>query len=66
MNAVDFLLKPVEPMRLRQTVNRALERLERADLKPGAVPPKAEPLDELLGALAHGLGGQLSGSELSR
>jgi two-component system, LytTR family, response regulator len=35
MNAVDYLLKPVDPMRLRATVNRALERLERADLRPG-------------------------------
>jgi two-component system LytT family response regulator len=35
MNAVDYLLKPVEPMRLRSTINRAMERLERADLRPG-------------------------------
>jgi two-component system LytT family response regulator len=35
MNAVDYLLKPVDPSRLRNTVNRALERLERADLRPG-------------------------------
>jgi two-component system LytT family response regulator len=35
MNAVDYLLKPVDPMRLRTTINRALERLERADLRPG-------------------------------
>ncbi len=35
MNAVDYLLKPVDAPRLRSTVNRALERLERADLKPG-------------------------------
>src|SRR5947209_9370227 len=35
MNAVDYLLKPVDPVRLRQTINRAMERLERADLKPG-------------------------------
>lgn len=35
LNAVDYLLKPVQPDRLRQTINRALERLERADLKPG-------------------------------
>lgn len=37
MNAVDYLLKPVEPVRLRATVNRAMERLERADLRPGDV-----------------------------
>jgi len=35
MNAVDYLLKPVEAVRLRQAINRAIERLERADLKPG-------------------------------
>ena len=35
MNAVDYLLKPVEPPRLRATVNRATERLERADMKAG-------------------------------
>src|SRR6184192_33177 len=35
MNAVDYLLKPVEASRLRQTVNRALERLERAEMRPG-------------------------------
>jgi two-component system LytT family response regulator len=35
MNAVDYLLKPVEPTRLRTTINRAIERLERAELKPG-------------------------------
>ncbi|HEY4132174.1 MAG TPA: response regulator [Gemmatimonadaceae bacterium] len=35
MNAIDYLLKPVEPVRLRTTVNRALERLERADWRPG-------------------------------
>lgn len=34
MNAVDYLLKPVDPVRLRATVNRALERLERAELRP--------------------------------
>jgi two-component system LytT family response regulator len=35
MNAVDYLLKPVDPARLRSTVNRALERLERSELRPG-------------------------------
>jgi two-component system LytT family response regulator len=33
VNAVDYLLKPVESARLRQTLNRAYERLERADLQ---------------------------------
>jgi two-component system, LytTR family, response regulator len=31
VNAVDYLLKPVEPARLRQTLDRARERLERED-----------------------------------
>jgi DNA-binding LytR/AlgR family response regulator len=33
LNAVDYLLKPVERSRLRDTLNRAQERLERADLR---------------------------------
>lgn len=33
LNAVDYLLKPVERQRLRETINRALERLERAELR---------------------------------
>jgi two-component system LytT family response regulator len=37
MNAVDYLLKPVDPTRLRTTINRAMERLERAELRPGDV-----------------------------
>jgi len=36
MNAVDYLLKPVERARLREAVNRAQERLERAELRPEA------------------------------
>jgi two-component system LytT family response regulator len=32
LNAVDYLLKPVDRARLRNTLNRAQERLERADL----------------------------------
>ena len=34
MNAIDYLLKPVDPTRLRATINRAIERLERAELRP--------------------------------
>jgi two-component system LytT family response regulator len=33
LNAVDYLLKPVDRSRLRETLNRAQERLERADLR---------------------------------
>ena len=35
MNAIDYLLKPVEAARLRQTINRAVERLESAALGHG-------------------------------
>lgn len=34
LNAIDYLLKPVEPLRLRNTLNRAHERLEHTDFKP--------------------------------
>jgi two-component system LytT family response regulator len=34
LNALDYLLKPVEPERLRATLNRAHERLEHADFRP--------------------------------
>ncbi len=33
VNAVDYLLKPVEKGRLRETINRAHERLEQTDVK---------------------------------
>src|SRR5262245_12424053 len=36
MNAVDYLLKPVERARLREALNRAQDRLERAELRPEA------------------------------
>jgi two-component system LytT family response regulator len=36
LNAVDYLLKPVEHSRLRETINRAQERLERAELREEA------------------------------
>jgi two-component system LytT family response regulator len=32
INAVDYLLKPVEPKRLRETLNRAIDRAERNEL----------------------------------
>src|SRR5262249_30094675 len=36
VNAVDYLLKPVEAARLRETLNRAQERLEQADWRSEA------------------------------
>jgi two-component system LytT family response regulator len=36
MNAVDYLLKPVDRARLREALNRVQERLERAELRPEA------------------------------
>jgi DNA-binding LytR/AlgR family response regulator len=33
VNAVDYILKPVEPARLRETIDRVKERLEREDYK---------------------------------
>jgi two-component system LytT family response regulator len=36
LNAVDYVLKPVEAVRLRQTIDRARERLEREDYKSEA------------------------------
>src|SRR5438128_9328629 len=36
VNAVDYILKPVEAARLRQTIDRARERLEREDYKAEA------------------------------
>jgi two-component system LytT family response regulator len=37
LNAVDYLLKPVDPARLRDALNRAAERLEQAELVSTAV-----------------------------
>lgn len=34
LNAVDYLLKPVDKARLRDALNRAQERLEKAELRP--------------------------------
>lgn len=33
LNAIDYLLKPIEKARLRETLNRASERLEQADFR---------------------------------
>lgn len=33
LNAIDYVLKPVEPPRLRETLSRAIDRLDRNDVK---------------------------------
>ena len=48
LNAVDYLLKPVDAVRLRQTLVRAQERLERAELRD------ADPAERLAGAAREG------------
>ena len=55
LNAIDYLLKPVEPARLRETLQRAHERLERADyraaeaerMRAAAVASVASPVEYL-------------------
>ena len=37
LNAVDYLLKPVDAARLRETVSRAIDRLDRDDARATAV-----------------------------
>jgi two-component system, LytTR family, response regulator len=44
VNAVDYLLKPVEKARLRQTINRAQERIEHAEIV-------SEPSDRVASAI---------------
>ena len=54
MNAVDYLLKPVDPTRLRATINRAMERLERAELRPGDAERVRAAASRVRGAAAAG------------
>jgi two-component system, LytTR family, response regulator len=37
LNAVDYLLKPVDAARLRETISRAIDRLDRADVRLASV-----------------------------
>ncbi|MGH9835066.1 MAG: LytR/AlgR family response regulator transcription factor [Blastocatellia bacterium] len=46
LNAVDYLLKPVERGRLRETINRAQERLEQAELRVEAAAHVAAAADD--------------------
>ena len=43
VNAVDYLLKPVSAGRLREALNRTLERLEQADLRQASLRPAPAP-----------------------
>jgi two-component system, LytTR family, response regulator len=53
LNAVDYLLKPVESVRLRETLNRAIDRLERADLREEASANVEAAADEYEEGSAH-------------
>jgi two-component system LytT family response regulator len=46
LNAVDYLLKPVERARLRETINRAQERLEQAESRVEAAAHVAAAADD--------------------
>jgi len=50
VNAVDYLLKPVEPTRLEQAVDRARRRIEAG--KPGAGPPLNDQLEQIVKMMA--------------
>ncbi len=52
LNAIDYLLKPVDPVRLRRTLTRAQERLERTDYDPTEVKRLAAAAASLAGAPA--------------
>jgi two-component system LytT family response regulator len=57
-NAIDYLLKPVDPARLRHTISRAQERLEQADVRavggPGGEAERLASVGRELGPLAAG------------
>jgi two-component system LytT family response regulator len=47
LNAVDYLLKPVDPARLRETLNRAQDRLEQAEDRASSVAAIHVAVDEI-------------------
>jgi two-component system LytT family response regulator len=47
VNAVDYLLKPVDPARLRETINRAQERLEQTDDRTSSADAVRAAADEI-------------------
>ncbi len=52
LNAIDYLLKPVDPLRLRATLSRVQQRLEHADFHPA----EAERLKAVASELETGTG----------
>ena len=54
VNAIDYLLKPVDPVRLRRTLTRAQERLEHADYDPRETQRLAAAAASLVGVPAGG------------
>ncbi len=54
VNAIDYLLKPVDPVRLRRTLTRAQDRLEHADYDPRETQRLAAAAASLVGVPAGG------------
>jgi two-component system, LytTR family, response regulator LytT len=52
VNAVDYLLKPVEPARLQQAVERARRRIEAGRPGPAGTPPLNDQLEQIVKMMA--------------
>ncbi|MCU0622808.1 MAG: response regulator [Gemmatimonadaceae bacterium] len=59
LNAVDYLLKPVDPARLRRTIDRAHERLDRADARAADAAAVTRAAGQAEAAMAAAGGGWL-------
>lgn len=53
-NAIDYLLKPVDPGRLRRTIDRAHERLEQADYRQAGLRAEGERIAAAAAAVQEG------------
>ena len=52
VNAVDYLLKPVESVRLEQAIERARRRVEAARANPSPLPPLNDQLEQIVKMMA--------------
>jgi two-component system LytT family response regulator len=56
LNAIDYLLKPVDKRRLREAINRAQDRLERAEMRPEVRLDAAARLDAAVESYQQAIG----------